>query len=114
MPSTVITPPDFIENENTNILIIDADLTDVENITLFLQTSFKFYNVYLYRDIMLDVPWLEKVINSADTIIVNTEESDCTAQKNQLIKDTRTWYYGPRQFLGNPQKLSSPIDFFVK
>ena len=114
MPSNVITPPDFIENENINILIIDADLTDVENITLFLQTSFKFYNVYLYRDIMLDATWLEKAVNLADTIIVNTEESDCTAQKNQLIKDTRTWYYGPRQFLGNPQKLSSPIDFFVK
>jgi hypothetical protein len=114
MPSNIITPPDFVENENTNILIIDAELGDIENITLYLQTCFQYYNVYLYRDVMLDPDWLTRAIQLASSIIINTEESACQSAKNQLLQDPRTWYYGPQQFLGNRQKLSRPLEYFLK
>jgi len=114
MQSNFVTPPDFVDNTNPNVLVIDADWEDVENVALWAQHSVANYNVYLYTDIMLDDAWLDRAIEQAHVIIVNTAPSDCSPRKNQLISDTRTWYYGPREFLGNPRQLSTPLDFFIQ
>jgi len=114
MYSNFITPPDFVADELPTVLIVDADWNDVETIAMFCKATPHQFNVYLYTDIMLDEEWLNKAISLAHAIIINTQESACTKIKNQLLKDPRTWYYGPQKFLANSNKISSPLEFFSK
>ena len=112
--SNFITPPDFVDNANPSVLLIDASWDDVETIALWCQNANDCYNVYMYSDIMLDEQWLNEAITRVDAIVLNTEKSDCTQIKNTLIKDARTWYYGPSRYLGNPRQLGAPLEFFIK
>jgi hypothetical protein len=114
MYSNFITPPDFVDEPLPTVLVIDADWNDVETLALYCQSAKDSYNVYLYSDIMMEEEWLRKAIDVAHVIILNSAESACTKIKNQLIKDPRTWYYGPHKYLANPQRIESPIDFFNK
>ena len=114
MHSNFVTPPDFVDNDLPTVFLIDASWDDVENLALFCQTSKHCYNVYLYNDIMFDEEWFEEAARRSQTIIMNSEKSGCTPQKNKLLKDSRTWYYGPNHYLGNNQQLKSPIDYFIK
>ena len=112
--SNFITPPDFVDDPFPNILFIDVDWTDVETIALYCQASSQSFNIYLYSDIMMEDEWLSSAIARANYIILNSAESACTPVKNRLIKDSRTWYYGPSKYLANFQRLESPIEFFKK
>jgi hypothetical protein len=114
MHSNFITPPDLVDNDLPTVLMIDAAWDDVENIALFCQNSKRCYNVYLYTDIMFDAEWLGDAVKRAHAIILNSAESGCTQDKNRLLKDPRTWYYGPNNYLGNTNQLRNPIDFFIK
>jgi hypothetical protein len=112
MHSNIITPPDFINDENTQILIIDPDWNDVDTLSLWLQNTAKTYNIYVYTDVMMEPEWLESAIGLAHVIILNTQDSACTPIKNKLIKDSRTWYYGPHRYLGNTRQIADLIEYF--
>ena len=114
MYSNFITPPDIIENDLPTVLVVDASWDDIETLALYCQNSTYLYNVYLYQDIMFDTEWLEKVAKYSHAIIINSENSACTQEKNRFLKDPKTWYYGPNRYLGNTNNLDSLLDFFVK
>ena len=114
MHSHIITPPDFVDDELPTVTVIDASWDDIENIALWLQSTDARYNVYVYNDIMFEDEWLDQAVERSHVIIINSEESGCTKIKNRLLKDPRTWYYGPNRYLGNPNQLNHPIDYFIK
>ena len=114
MHSNFITPPDFVDNHLPTVLVIDASWDDVESLALYCQTATQLYNVYLYQDIMFDTEWLDQAVQRAHAIVFNSETSACSQQKNQLLKDSRTWYYGPNRYLGNANQLNSLLEFFIK
>lgn len=114
MYSNFITPPDFVNNELPTILVIDATWDDIETLALYCQNTTYLYNVYLYQDVMFDTKWLEQAAQRAHVIVLNSEVSACTNEKNQLLKDPRTWYYGPNRYLGNSNQLDNLLEFFIK
>jgi hypothetical protein len=114
MHSNFITPPDFVDNNLPTVLVIDALWDDVETLAMYCQTSKYIYNVYIYQDIMFDTAWLHEAAEKAHAIVLNSEASACTQEKNQFLKDSRTWYYGPNKYLGNNNQLQTLIDFFIK
>lgn len=114
MHSNFITPPDFVANNLPTVLVVDALWDDVETLALYCQTSKYIYNVYLYQDIMFDTAWLQQAAKQAHAIVINSEPSGCTQEKNQFLKDPRTWYYGPNKYLGNNNQLETLIDFFIR
>ena len=111
--SNFITPPDFVDEQHTSVLIIDSDWTDIETLAMWCKTAPKSYNIYIYSDIMLDEEWLASAINSVNCVIVNTEDSAVTRVKNQLIKADNCWYYGPKKFLANPRQIKKPMEWFI-
>lgn len=115
MHSNIVTPPDFVDDQLPTVTIIDANWDDIETVVLWLQTTEHVaYNVYVYTDIMFEPDWLEQAVARSQAIIMNSAESGCTKLKNQLLKDARTWYYGPNRYLGNANQLTHPIDYFIK
>ena len=112
MHSNIITPPDFVDDDTQQILIIDSDWNDIDTVVLWLQNSATPYNIYVYTDDMMEPDWLDAAIVRAHAIIVNTADSACTPIKNKLIKDSRTWYYGPHRYLGNQRQLPALIEYF--
>ena len=115
MHSNIITPPDFVDDQLPTVTIIDASWDDIETVALWLQSATDTaYNVYVYTDIMFEPEWVEQAVSRSQVIILNSAESGCTRLKNQLLKDARTWYYGPNRYLGNPNQLNNPIDYFIK
>ena len=114
MHSNFITPPDFVDNDLPTVLVVDAAWDDVETLALYCQNTTYVYNVYLYQDVMFDTDWLQKAAEKAHAIIINSEASACSQEKNQFLRDSRTWYYGPNRYLGNSNQLPSLIEFFIK
>lgn len=115
MHSNFITPPDFVNDDNYSVLVIDATWDEVETIALWCQSaSNQCYNVYLYNDLMDDREWLSQAISCSNAIVMNTVESNCQEVKNTLVKDSRMWYYGPSRYLANTNRLEKPLDFFVQ
>jgi len=95
MHSNFITPPDLVES----ILIIDADQAQIESCALACRDAEVPYNVYFYTMAMDDLPWLDKVVDRVDVVLVN-EESD-VPMLNYLK-------------FGENQILKSPADYFAK
>jgi hypothetical protein len=111
--SNFVTPPDFVEDPHTSVLIIDADWADIEDIALWCKTAPKSYNIYIYSDIMMDEIWLAHAINSVNIVVLNTEDSAVKDIKTQLLQAGNVWYYGEHTFRGNKQKLGKPIEWFI-
>jgi hypothetical protein len=114
MHSNFITPPDFVDNNLPTVLVVDAAWDDIETLALYCQNSNYLYNVYIYQDIMFDTEWLEQAAQRSHVIIMNSDQSACTNEKNKFLKESKTWYYGPNRYLGNNNQLQSLIEFFIK
>jgi hypothetical protein len=112
--SNFITPPDFVDNDFPSVLIVDADWNDVESVALWCKTAPINLNIYVYSDIMLDEEWLMDAMNRCQIILVNMATSAVDHMKKHMIKSDKTWYYGDKTFLGNKNKISLPIDYFVR
>ncbi len=116
--SNVITPPDFIQdNDFENVLIIDPYDSELESLVVFLKTIKKSYNVYLFRTMAFtrkdDLAWLDVIANQCQTIIVNTAPTEHSAVKDRIITDKTAIYYGPKNFLMNQNKIERLIDWFL-
>jgi hypothetical protein len=113
--SNFITPPDFVDDDSRpSVIVIDAAWDDIEVLALWCKTADRSYNIYIYSDVMLDEEWLVNSINRCQYVILNTEDSDVTHIKNKLIKAPNCWYYGPKKFLANSQRINRPIDWFLQ
>jgi hypothetical protein len=114
MHSNFITPPDLVENDLPTVLVVDASWDEIETLALYCQHCTYLYNIYIYHDVMFETNWLQKIFERAHIVIINSEPSACTQEKNKFLKDARTWYYGPNKYLGNTNQLESLIQFFIK
>lgn len=112
--SNFILPPDFVEEEKHTVLIIDPDWSDIEPIATFCKHTDQVFNVYLYNEVNQDQDWLSQAINVADVVIVNTHDSSISAEKDRLTNLSKTWYYGPKNFLVNKNKIEAPVDYFLQ
>ena len=109
----IITPPSKPDELYPSVLIIDASLSDVEDVVLWCKTDkSRSFNIYLYTDTMWELDWFGEIVACVDHIIVNTEDGALTPVKNKLCGEERTWYYGPLKFAGSDRRIERPIDFF--
>lgn len=112
--SNVITPPDIVKSILHTVVIIDPTGSDIDDLVLYLNVSPNAYTVYLYRGDMNDHQWLADAMASAVAYIVNTDQSSFSAIKDKIAVDKKAWYYGPKNFLMNGNRLDKPIDYFVQ
>lgn len=112
--SSIITPPDFIKSRAFSVTIIDPEMSEIEDIAFFLKASKETFNVYVYRSEMNDEAWLNKVATKSAAVVVNTLNTSCSGIKDKLAVNPKTYYYGPKNFLMNKNRIEKPIDFFVQ
>lgn len=113
MTTNFITPPDFVEDKQHTILLIDVDVVDVETLAHLCATHDESFNVYLYKEDMNNVQWLRDVAYKSDVIIINTEENSLTPIKDEYVDLMKSYHYGPKNFLANDRKLPSIYEYFV-
>ena len=113
MTTNFITPPDYVEDNQHTVLLIDADVADVETLAHLCAGHDESFNVYLYKEDMNNVEWMQDVAYRADTIIINTEENALTPLKDGLVDQLKSHHYGPKNFLGNDRKLINIYEYFV-
>jgi hypothetical protein len=80
------------------VVLIDANIDDIERVGLFCKQSNKEYDIYLYRSDLSDLEWLSSIVVNSDTVLLNELSTECTNSK--IIK------FGSRQILRNP------VDYF--
>ena len=108
-----ITPPDFVDEKNHTILLIDVDPVDVETLAFLCGSHNESFNVYLYKEDLNNLPWLAEAVTKADAIIVNTIPNHLSSIKDAYATYENAWHYGPKQFLKNTRKLNAAIEYFV-
>lgn len=68
--SRFITDPDIVDAEgNIVVLLIDPDISDIEQIGLFCKVCNKNYDIYLCNGLTSDLDWAITVANNADLIL---------------------------------------------
>jgi len=73
----IITPPDKIFNQNTNVLVICASERTKEDLQNILGTSTGGQNVYLYepKDEEEDIEWLLTVAKMSEVVILDLDNA---------------------------------------
>jgi hypothetical protein len=107
-----ITPPDFVDEPNHTILLIDVDPVDVETLAFLCGSHNESFNVYLYKEDLNNLPWLEEAVDKADAIIINTVTNGISGIKEFYATSKIAYHYGPRD-LGNERKHQTVLDYFV-
>jgi hypothetical protein len=107
-----ITPPDFVDEPNHTILLIDVDPVDVETLAFLCGSHSESFNVYLYKEDLNNTSWLEEAAKRADTIILNTIENGLSDLKKLYALRETAYHYGPVQY--NAQRNHQTVlDYFV-
>ena len=97
MTSRFITYPDLVEStDNHPVLLIGVSPYNIEDIGLFCKTSEKDFDIYLYREDIRDLEWLNEVHNRTSTTLI-AEDSVVSIQP-----DTNMIKFGLSQDLINP------------
>lgn len=113
MTTNFITPPDYVEDRQHTLLLIDVEPSDVETLAHLCATHDESFNVYLYKEDLNDLKWMRDVAYRADAIIINTVQTGISNDKDMLVDLTKSYHYGPKNFLNNNRKLSSVYEYFV-
>lgn len=101
MISRVITYPSTVEkSSNTTVVIIDASVQDVAEITAFCQSSNKEYDIYLYKHDLDDVQWLSIIAQLSDVVLVNQQTKVTIENVDQIA------------LFGLAQQLNTPLAYF--
>lgn len=109
MYSNFITPPDFVEDKKHTVTVVDASTEEVEVLGRMAQISDEDFNVYLYKNDMNDLSWLQRAIELSDAVIVNTNVLD----NANLCTSNQFYYYGEQSLLSPAHRITSPLDYFV-
>lgn len=112
--SNIVTPPDFVFNANHSVVLIDPEMSEIEDIAFYLKTAKKAFNVYVYKTDMGDEQWLAKAISESMTVVINTVQNENSLFKDKMAVKRDAFYYGPKRFLMNNNRLEKPIDYFVQ
>ena len=101
MNSRIITYPSTVEKQSNNtVVLIDASVDDVENVSLFCQVSNKDHDIYLYKQDVNDLVWLSSITNAADCVLI---AEDSTVSIDNV---------GQIQQYGKNQRLNTPLAYF--
>ncbi len=112
--SNIITPPDFSTDTFNSVVLIDPSWDEVNTLAIFLKTADTSYNVYVYQSEMNDVQWLQSVASKVGvTIVANTSVNELSAIKDKLIVQYNAYYYGPKNFLLNHNRIEKLMDYFI-
>lgn len=71
MPSNLVTPPDFVSNDNRTAVVINATWDEIDTLHLWLATAYQDWNIYLYNHTMDNLDWLAQAVDRAEIVIVN-------------------------------------------
>ena len=112
--SNFVTPPDFVDEKKTNVLLIDVPAAQIQSLGMYLMTCEHYFNIYLYNHEMGVPEWFGHARNRAAAIIINTEPNIFSTTKDMLAELPIAWYYGPKAFLRNTQQINTPIDYFTQ
>lgn len=107
-----ITPPDFVDEPNHTILLIDVDPVDVETLAFLCGSHNESFNVYLYKEDLNNISWLEQAADKADAIIVNTIENGLSELKEAYAMYEHGYHYGPVTY-NDKRKHQTVLDYFV-
>jgi hypothetical protein len=114
MTTNFITPPDFVSDPNHTILLVDVDPVDVETLAHLCAGHDESFNIYLFKEGMSELGWYDECVALAHAIIVNTNETELSPAKDQLVDMPKTFHYGPKNFLNNPRGLENFLDYFIQ
>lgn len=114
MHSNFVTPPDTVTDPKHTVLLVDPVWSDLQAVAMICKTVGTDFNVYVYDAGMNDIDWLLKVASLSDAIVVNTDASDCSPNKDRLVDMPRTYYYGPKNFLSNKKRIANPQEYFIE
>jgi hypothetical protein len=99
--SRFITFPSVEEkSDNHTVVVIDADNNDIENIGLFCKVSNKNYDIYLYKQDLVDLDWLTSIITNADCVLIAKDSNVEIVNASQISK------------FGLDQQLNTPLAYF--
>jgi hypothetical protein len=107
-----ITPPDFVDEPNHTILLIDVDPVDVETLAFLCGSHNESFNVYLYKEDLNNISWLEEAAAKAETIIINSIENGLSELKEIYAARISSYHYGPVQY-NTQRNHRTVLDFFV-
>jgi len=110
--TNIITPPDFVDNENHTVVLVDPSADELDHLSEFFRNARFSYNVYVYRNGMNDIDWLNQAIAKSDAFLVNTAINELSPVKDRIAESRKAWYYGPKRFLGNNNSITSPEKYF--
>jgi hypothetical protein len=111
--SNFITPPDFTRDVKHSVLVIDIESDHLTGLALFCKQASCSFNVYLYESRLPNMDWFNSVRNNVDAIVINTAHNEFSNIKDMLAELPISWYYGPKSFLKNPNRIESPVDYFT-
>jgi hypothetical protein len=99
--SRFITYPSTVEKSNNHtVVLVDADVNDIEDIGLFCKVSNKDYDIYLYKADVDDLQWLGHISQLADHILIS-DASTIQSPSNNL------------SVYGKTCDLTNPLDYFL-
>lgn len=111
MYSNFITPPDFVQDDFHNVVVVNATNDDVELLGRMCKGSDDQFNIYLYRSEMNNLDWLRQAVDISHAVILNTDVADSTME-DLLVLD-KTYYYGSKSFLVKATRVDNVFRYFA-
>lgn len=100
--SRFITYPSTVAKSNNHtVVLVDADVNDVEDIGFFCKTSNKDYDIYLYKSDVDDLQWLGHVSQLADHVLISDASTIKSPSTNSSV-------------YGKTEELNNPLDYFLR
>lgn len=114
MTTNIISPPDYVDEPNHTVLLVDTSYEDLELLAHLCSVHDENFNIYWYPAGANNLDWMNDVAHRADTILVNTEPNEFSFIKDRLAVLPKAYHYGPKNFLNNNHKHESVLDYFIR
>lgn len=111
--SKFITIPDLVEKDYHTILLIDAEWSDIENVSFFCKSCETDFTIYLYQAYENNKEWLLEAYSRADITLINNANTKLNLFFNKLLDDKNSFYFG-NKIEGKSNYYKNPIDYFVE
>lgn len=92
---TVITPPDFLSNNNFKMLVINPGVEVRKSLNSVLQQTESTFDLYLYEDVNdSELDWLLQNLESADITVIDIDHCGPIVRNlaSYIISKKRTFY----------------------
>lgn len=107
MSTKFVTAPDKLHPEDPlpNILIMDAEWSDIENLGLMCMQKNINVNFYIFGPTSIDYNWLAEAANISEVTLVNSESDRHHDAKDQLTNVVK---------FGSNEKIVSPVEYIIQ